>query len=492
MNCNDLLAVALGGLGQFGTAANLFQGNFDLAVKHFGWDDPLTWRFANNLADTLRAIGAPSRAMEYDQMVLQKRIDRYGRDHFNVLVSANNLAQDYLDLGDYQGAVRSFELNRQIAAVLREQDPGWELQAEIWLLYTRLLSGDEKLDAANIAEMEAVIANGGNPALLRYKVAHLLADHFAGSGDASKAIANLELALGIANGEMGPTHPLAFASRRAIANARSSTDPAKTAADYAALDKDMLAWIAMQVMFAGNRDFAEATRALADDMLYDYARLAETNAVANRWMRPDAGPRSTTGGARRCASFSTFVDPKDEELVGMLRRQVRLSLMNQEMFAAGTVEDLAYKVLEESQKLDEEINARLFAQKFDPATLEKPLPTPRELLQSDQALVAYFTTRRWKPDREAAEPFEDVEGSMRSCRAATPMRASTISATRARSPPGAAPLRLASLRSTRTERGALPIGDMGDVFAGLDDRLVAPLASDLDGVGTLFVIPDGQ
>ena len=36
----------------------------------------------------------------------------------------------------------------------------------------------------------------------------------------------------------------------------------------------MLAWLAMQVMFAGSRDFAEATRALADDMLYDYARLA--------------------------------------------------------------------------------------------------------------------------------------------------------------------------------------------------------------------------
>jgi tetratricopeptide (TPR) repeat protein len=130
LNCNDRLAVALDGIGQLGTAANLFQGNYDLALKIFGEGDELTWRLANNLAGTLRAIGAPSKALEYDLMVLAKRTERYGRDHFNVLVSANNTAQDYLDLGDYAGAISSFELNRQIAAALRAQDPGWEVQAE--------------------------------------------------------------------------------------------------------------------------------------------------------------------------------------------------------------------------------------------------------------------------------------------------------------------------------------------------------------------------
>ena len=70
MNCNDLLALALGGVGQFGTAANLMQGNYDLALKKLGPDDELTWRLANNLADTLRCIGAPSKALEYDLMCL--------------------------------------------------------------------------------------------------------------------------------------------------------------------------------------------------------------------------------------------------------------------------------------------------------------------------------------------------------------------------------------------------------------------------------------
>ena len=66
MNCNDRLAVALDGIGQLGTAANLLQGNYDLALKKLGPDDELTWRLANNLADTLRGIGAPSKALEYD------------------------------------------------------------------------------------------------------------------------------------------------------------------------------------------------------------------------------------------------------------------------------------------------------------------------------------------------------------------------------------------------------------------------------------------
>ena len=41
-----------------GTAANLMQANYDLALRVFGAEDTLTWRFANNLADVLRGLGA--------------------------------------------------------------------------------------------------------------------------------------------------------------------------------------------------------------------------------------------------------------------------------------------------------------------------------------------------------------------------------------------------------------------------------------------------
>ena len=54
INANDRLAVALTDTGQLGTAMNLAQGNYDLATKVLGADDPLTWRLANNLAEVLR------------------------------------------------------------------------------------------------------------------------------------------------------------------------------------------------------------------------------------------------------------------------------------------------------------------------------------------------------------------------------------------------------------------------------------------------------
>jgi hypothetical protein len=490
INANDLLAVTLGDLGQYGTAANLFQGNYELALRVLGPDDRLVWRLANNFADTLRAIGAPSRALEYDLMVLQRRTEFYGRDHFNVLVSANNTAQDYLDLRDYAGAQRYFELNRQIAVALKAQDPGWEIQAETWLTYTRMLSGEEPFDDFNIETMDGLITNAAYPTILSYKAARLLADHFA-TTDAARSMKHLEQALNIATTEMSPFHPLTFSARRAIANARSTTEPTATAADYAKLDIDMIEWLAMQVMFAGSRDFADATRALADDMLYDYARHAEQNAAmvpafadaARRWPALEDGRRDTVRKLIR------LIDPGDEAMHAMLRRQLRLSLMNQEFFAAGGDEAFAYATLEESQQLDDRINERLSETGFDPKRLDTPLPTPRDLLATNEAFIAYFITRRWGADRQGAEPFDDVrlygivwrkDGSPSLHYLGDPRIVSSQGPT----------TQLASLRSG--ERGAVPIVEMGAVFSDLHTTLIAPLESVLAGANTIFIVPDGQ
>jgi len=493
LNAQDLLAVALAGLGQFGTAVNLSQGNYDIAVRALGPDDELTWRFANNLADALRGIGAPSRGLQYDLMLLEKRTKRYGRDHFNVLVSANNAAQDYLDLGDYDGAIRSFELDRQIAAALSAEDPGWEVQAETWLLYTNLHFGKTPFDAASLAEMEAVITNPAYPALLSYKAARLLADHFS-STDPQRSMKHLEQALSIANGEMSPFHPLAFATRRAIANARSASDPAATAADYARLDGDMLRWLADQVMFAGSRVVAEATRALADDMLFDYAKLAETNPAmvpafadaVRRWPTFENEWRETV------RKLMLRVDPADTVTHAMLRRQLHLLLMHAEMFNAGTVEQVAWDALEESKALEGKINARLEAEKFDTATLDAPLPTARDMLAGDQALVSYFITRKWHADRESAEPFAEVRLYAIVWRKDREPKLYFLGDPRTIT--GQAPTaQVTSLRSSRTtERGAISIAAIDDVFSDLHARLFAPFEADLDGAKTIFIVPDGQ
>ncbi len=496
MNANDLLAVALAGLGQFGTAAGLQQSNYDLAMKNLGPEDALTWRFANNLADTFRALGAPGRALELDLMLLQKRTERYGRNHFNVLVTANNMAQDYLGLGDHAGAMRSFELNRQIAAALREQDPGWEVQAQTWLLYTQLSFGKAAFDAKSIAEMDSVITNPGYPALLAHHAARLLAGHFASIGDSQRSFRHLEQALEIANSQMSPFHPLAFATRRAIANARAATDPDAAAAEYAKLDTEMLRWLSEQVMFSGSRVVGEATRALADDMLHGYALLAEKNPsvvtafadAARRW------PSLNHASRENVYKLMRLIDRDDRQTMEMLRQILRISRSMQEIYASGAESDLGNTLLDESQAFEKTLNERLaerYADRINQASLEKPLPMAREVLGDGEALVAYFTTRKWKPDRQAAEPFEDVRLYAIVSRKDAEPRLHYLGDPREIAT-GETPLQLASLRSTRTERGAMPIGEMEETFAGLDDRLIAPLAADLAGASTLFVIPDGQ
>lgn len=496
MNGNDVLAVSLATMGQYGTAVGLFQGNYDLALKKLGPDDRMTWRFANNLADTLRAIGAPKRALEYDLMVLAKRTEYYGRDHFNVLVSANNTAQDYLDLRDYQGALRHFELNREIAVALRAQDPILERQAEDWILYTRMLAGEQAFDEASVARLEALITNPAYPAMLAYKAAHMLAGHFAEAGDTGRSMKLLEQALSIATGAMSEFHPWAYESRRAIANAKAATDPAAAVADYAELDRDMLEWVAMQLRFSGNRDVADATRAMADDMLHDYARLAEKNAAAvagfadaaRRW------PSLADKGRDNLRKLIRLIDPDDDETLALSRQLLRIEQTMQEIFGSGTEQALGLQLIEEMQALEQKLNERV-AERYpgiDQAALDKPLPTAGELLGAKEALVTYFITRKWLPDHESEQPFEDV-------------RLYAIVSRKDRDPQlhylgdpreitsHQPSLQMAMLRSASSqERGAIPIGEMDEVFAGLHGRLFAPVEKDLADVATVFIVPDGQ
>ncbi|MGD9915230.1 MAG: CHAT domain-containing protein [Rhizobiaceae bacterium] len=496
LNATDLLAGAIGNAGQLGTAANLQQGNYDIALKNLGPDDPLTWRLANNLADTFRGLGAPTRALQLDLMLLQKRTAQYGRDHFNVLVSANNTAQDYLDLGDHAGAMRNFELNRQIAAALHQQDPGWEVQANTWLQYTQLFFGKAGFDAATVAELDGVIANPGYPALLNYRIARLLAAHFAETGEAARSMKYLEKALAIANGAMSPFHPMTFETRREIANAQASAEPARAAAEYAKLESQMLLWLSEQVMFTGSRVVGEATRALADDMLYDYARLAEKNPqmvpafadAARRW------PTLAHKSRENLRKLMRLVDPDDDETMAILRQALHVSRAMQELYASGSEPELANTLLSQAQSFDKPLNERLAARypEIRQETLDRPLPPPRDLLGEDQAQVAYFITRKWKPDRESEQPFADVRLYAivsRGGRDPTIHYLGDPRAITAQQPT----MQMAMLRSTRpAERGAVPISELDPVFSDLYGSLFAPLEADLAGVGTVFIVPDGQ
>ena len=336
MYANDMLAVTVAAVGHIASALNIEQRNLEIAERVLGPDDRFTWKVQNNLADMLREIGAPSRALGYDLNVVSRRTGYYGVNHFNVLVSANNTAQDYLDLGDYPSALRYFQQNRDIAVALKQEGNLVE-QADAWILYTQLLAGTQPLDDRIVAQIEPLVDDAANyPEILCIKIAYLLADHFAAS-DAERSMKLLEKAYEIAGTKFTLRHPLTFGAQLAIAVAKAKTDSAAAAADFASLDNDMIEWNSAQIGTANSRVVAEATRALADEMLYAYARFAMTDAAAvpafadavRRWPTLEDGKRDALRKLMR------LIAPDDVETRRLLQKAMRISYAYQAVASSG-------------------------------------------------------------------------------------------------------------------------------------------------------------
>lgn len=493
---NDVLATGVAAFGQIASAINIEQRNLKLAEQVAGTDDRFIWKLQNNLADMLRQMGAPTRALQYDLAVLEKRIGYYGPDHFNVLVSANNTAQDYLDLDRYDEALRYFQQNRDIAVVLKQEGNLVE-QADAWLLYTKVLSGAQPLDQPTLARLQQLTIDPNYPEILAIKIANLLAAHFFAVGDKENGMSQLERAQDIAEATYGVVHPLAFAARQAMANLKAKTNPEKAAADFAALDEDMLRWNWFQVSTAGNPIVAEASRALADDMLYDYARLAKGNAsvvpafaeAVRRWPTLENEKRDLL---RR---LSRLIDPNDTETQNLIQAGIRLSLAYQEAASSGDSSDDPGAVQPgQVEAAYQKAMARVMAKySFSQSVVDKPLPSAGTLLKPNEALVDYFITRKWRADRESADPLEDERLYAIVTRKDQKPSLYDLGDPR-RLIPAARETRMANLRSTRSaqERGAVTLIDLNATFTGLYAGLIAPLEPSLGGADTLFVVPDGK
>jgi len=496
MYANDVLATGVAAVGTIASAINIEQRNLEIAGRVLGPDDRFTWKLQNNLADLLRQMGAPTRALQYDLNVLEKRTGYYGANHFNVLVSANNTAQDYLDLGKYDQALRYFQQDRDIAIALKQEGNLVE-QADSWLLYTRALSGAQSLDQPTIARLQSLTTDQSYPDILAIKIANLLATHFAALGDTTSSMRLLDRAYRIAGSKFSLSHPLTFAARQAMANLKAKTDPAAAAADFAALDNDMLLWNSTEVGSAGNRVVAEASRALADDMLYDYARFAQDNASAvpafadavRRWPTLENGKRDTLRKLLR------MIDPNDAETRHLIRTAMRLSLAYQEVASSGDGSDDKGAVqIEQLRAMDDTLNGRLAAKYgFDKSVMDRPLPSANTLLASNEALIDYFITRKWRADRESDDPLEDERLYAIVTRKDQQPNLFDLGDPR-RIIPAERTTRMANLRSSRfaQERGAVPMVDLNATFTGLYGGLIAPLEPSLTGADTLFVVPDGK
>jgi|GEM_PF-1686186 len=487
---NDKLAVALSTNGSAASATNLGHRNYELSLKALGPDHRTTWKLANNYADMLREIGAPAKAFELDRFAIEHRAKHYGENHLNTLVTVNNAGQDLLMLGHYEQARRYFRRHRAIATVLRPQDPSYAGQADAWLFYTDMIAaGDAPISQDNLERLEKITADEEHFAdLLRIDTAVLAAEKREQRGERERGMRLRENALQIAEGGFTRQHPISFNVELGIAQAQIAIDPNAAAKSFAALDRDMFEWMKREVGTAGDRAVAEATRALADHLLFAYARFATntSSAAAQPAFAASVNKWKSLGGADGTAlrQLKAQLAGKDEQAVNLLRTALRLNSEKQELFSSGDLDDWSRSVWQRQDEAQKALDKRL-------AEIGVQLPTtpPRtsQLLSPDEAVVNYFITRKWKIDRQSAKPLEEsvlyaivetAEGEPRVINLGDPGK--TIdTGTRTE---------IARLRSTNSTMLAL---DSTTLFQNLHERLVQPLEPLLNSKKTVYIVPDG-
>ena len=104
--------------GRYASARDLFQRTYDTNRRVLGDDHPNTLGSANNLADTLRALGDLTRARDLLQRTYDTLRRVLGDDHPDTLTSASNLAETRRALGDLNGArdlhQRTYDTRRRV------------------------------------------------------------------------------------------------------------------------------------------------------------------------------------------------------------------------------------------------------------------------------------------------------------------------------------------------------------------------------------------
>jgi CHAT domain-containing protein len=490
----DEHATALARNGYPASSTTMMGQNYQLALKTFGPDFNWTWKTANNYADQLRQIGAPEEAIKLDSFLLEKRAAHYGTNHLNVYVSANNMAQNQLALGRYDEARKYLEQQRSIGEVLDRTQPGYDYvaQAEAWLTLCDAMSGKLPSSPETLATLEAIVPSQAYAGLLRIYAASFAAARREAGGDREGGLKLRRVALDISMSFNRATHPQTFDLRLDIARARSSLDRANAIRDFEALDADMRSWMAREVGSAGDRVVAEATRALGDNLIDAFGKLAmRDKAAVPGFARAALGWKSLNQDERQryIRIARSAVDRKDRQTEALARQALRLSDVLNEMRASGGSTEWSEAIASQAVSAEEALKRRLGEL---PDFVPVALPSALDALGQNDALINYVVTRNWRPDRRAADPFKEVTLY------AVVMRRDRVNLFELGDPRKLqsidAEYQIARLRSTRSaaERGAIAIADTDIAFDNLYDRLVKPLSSSLDGVKTLYIVPDAQ
>lgn len=491
---NDKLAQSLFVSGASASATSLAGRNYRLARKMLSPDQPQLGVLRSLYAEMLRNIGASATAATLDEEILEEGIRQFGETDWHVAVDLRNLGRSYLNLGRYDEAREAFERARAIGLAIGEAEAQNTRETEGWLFVTEVESGSRPLDAATAARLKEMFGQAHYPDFLRLRAAKLAADFMQRGGDAQAALALRRQAAGHAAESFDALHPLTFAARLDAATTEIEVDRDGAIVSFRALDRDMLGWMTREIGTAADRSVAEATRALADDMLHAYARLAEEEPravaafsdAAFRWQSMESDERD------RLRRIARAIPQDDAPTLQLVRSGIRLSYQAQEVLSASDADDYAQSLTERMARVRSDLDARMSAMPLDPAALDAPMPAPREALADDAAMVRYFVTRKWKLDRQAADPYEESILYAIVERSGTEPKLFNLGSARQPHTIGSE-YQIAGLRgaSSGAERGALSLANIDHAFTDLHDQLIAPLMPAVGDARTLFIVPDG-
>lgn len=464
----DILATLLTDSGAVAAGLNLSEETYLGARQALGDKEPLTWRTENNYAEALRMVGHPDLAATIDAPLLKKRIAHYGAGSIQALVSASNLALDYLAMGNEAETMQALALQKRCAAELADPTSEHVAQADTWIAYARAyFHPDRALSTAELEAMTRVKDWSGAPDLLRIKSAQLAADQFERRGDTTRALAMRLDAYHRAQQTISRQHPITFDALLGVAVTRMKRGDADALATFRDVEQQSFDWMLREVGTAGNRYVAETMRKLADDILYEYGRFAlidPTAAVAyanavSRWKTMEDGERTLLR--------LTLDRLPDEPTRALARTVLRLSGQQQEMLSSGKLDDDARDVLTQLQQARQELAARTGAK--PPGDVK--LASIEEKLAPSDALIDFFVSRRGNRSDPATQ------------QTATRLQAVVRRAEKSPQLIDLGPLdNFLVLSADDTDRMR--------PFRQLYQTLIGPLKPQLAGVSRLFLVPD--
>ena len=229
-------------LGEPGIAAEQFQAARTLYSRHRGADHADTLMSMNNLANSYSDLGRHAESLKLHEETLALRKAKLGRDHPDTLMSMNNVAFGYANAKRLDEAIQLARETLALRKTLLGLDHPHTLMSMMVLSRSYLLSG-RRTEALQLGEetfaLQKAKLGPDDPFTLR--TMHNLAISYANLGRHTEALKLQEEALPLMRAKIGPDHFVTLASITALARSYATfardSDAAKLHEETLALRK---------------------------------------------------------------------------------------------------------------------------------------------------------------------------------------------------------------------------------------------------------------